>query len=128
MCILPGREGRLRFEVEDTGIGLTSQAHLFRAFEQTGSSTTRRYSGTGLGLVISRRLIDLMGGQVGVDSQIGVAPIRFKSPSTRQPPKNKPPRVSPPTPALTRNGTPSLAACHSRLLLAEDNLINQEVA
>jgi CheY-like chemotaxis protein/HPt (histidine-containing phosphotransfer) domain-containing protein len=62
-----------RFEVTDTGIGLSPEqtATLFTAFAQAESSTARRFGGTGLGLSICRRLVEMMGGQIGVESELG---------------------------------------------------------
>jgi signal transduction histidine kinase/CheY-like chemotaxis protein/ligand-binding sensor domain-containing protein len=63
----------LLFKVKDTGIGILEDklSQLFKAFSQVDSSTTRKYGGTGLGLVISERLIELMGGSIKVESQQG---------------------------------------------------------
>ena len=69
---LPGGNGRqqLRFEVCDSGPGIaeSDRARLFQPFEQLDSSLTRKHGGTGLGLAISRRLAEMMGGRIGVDS------------------------------------------------------------
>jgi signal transduction histidine kinase/ligand-binding sensor domain-containing protein/DNA-binding response OmpR family regulator len=68
-----GDDVELRFEVRDSGIGISADKldRLFKAFSQVDSSMTRRYGGTGLGLVICEKLIGLMGGSIGVESQIG---------------------------------------------------------
>jgi PAS domain S-box-containing protein len=67
------RDVLLRCTVRDTGIGMTPEqmGRLFQSFSQADSSTTRKFGGTGLGLVIAKKLAELMGGEVGVDSEAG---------------------------------------------------------
>jgi len=116
----------VRFEVIDTGIGIPPEqvAHLFSAFEQGDSSTTRRYGGTGLGLAITRHLARLMGGQVGVDSTPGAGSrfwltARLARTSATQAPA-----------APVREAEATLRREHrgTRVLLVEDEPVNREVA
>jgi two-component system sensor histidine kinase/response regulator len=120
----------LRFEVEDQGVGIAAddQDRLFHAFEQLDASTTRRYGGTGLGLAINRRLAELMGGAVGVESRPGAGSLFWATTRLRRGDQETfsasaisvPPVDGP----RGRAGLPRGA----HLLLVEDNPINQEVA
>ena len=72
-CMTP-RPGILRFEVQDTGVGVAEdvQARIFQRFDQGDASTTRKFGGSGLGLTITRKLAEMMSGDVGLISEVGI--------------------------------------------------------
>ena len=116
----------ISFQIKDTGIGIKEEAQqkIFDAFTQEDSSTTRRFGGTGLGLPIAARLVELMGGKLELSSRPGLGSLfYFTLPFTL---------VECPPNANVENRVEHLPnldhAIQGRVLLVEDNLINIEVA
>ena len=127
-----GSQVTLRFEVRDTGIGLHPEqmAMLFQSFQQADTSTTRKYGGTGLGLAISKSLAELMHGQVGVESRLGLgSTFWFTAQLQRGPtPLRAPQRVSSQLPRAQTHEAQLGRIAGARVLLVEDNELNQLVA
>ena len=123
----------MRFAVEDTGIGIPPerQSDIFSPFTQADSSTTRKYGGTGLGLAISRQLVELLGGQIGVESEPGqgsrfwfTARLRETAGRiARRYPRERLRRMANESKPGSRTAVP-----RGRILIAEDNMSNQQVA
>jgi PAS domain S-box-containing protein len=108
----------IRFEIRDTGIGMTpeQQERLFRSFTQADASTTRRYGGTGLGLAISKQLIEMMGGEIGAESEPGAgSTFFFTVPFEEQPAE----AVATPRPPADLGGL--------RALVVDDNETNRKI-
>ncbi len=126
---------RLRFEVQDSGIGLSQESigRLFQPFSQADGSITRKFGGTGLGLSICRRLVELMGGEIGVISQEGAGstfwfelPLNVASPELQK--KVSQPKNGHESGTLsTRLSELGKKLSGSKVLVVDDNKINQQV-
>lgn len=124
------RKAEVHFSVVDQGIGMSQEQldGLFRAFTQADSSTTRKYGGTGLGLTISRQLVELMGGEIEVKSQLGrgstfsfILPLQIDD--------RKESQLRTPKRRNRMSGAEIVADIRgARILLVEDNEVNQMVA
>jgi CheY-like chemotaxis protein len=134
---------RLHIAVKDTGVGIPEdkQAKIFEPFSQADGSMARKYGGTGLGLTICVRLVELMGGRVWLDSQVGcgstfhftvqllAAPAKSSAHSPPLQPEQLRDGAIAITPAnLSNLSPPSREIKNLRVLLAEDNVINQTIA
>jgi PAS domain S-box-containing protein len=112
-------QAEIRFVVRDTGIGIPQDKIpvLFNSFQQVDGSTTREYGGTGLGLAICKRLVEMMGGSIGVDSEPGAGSTFWFTVMLEKQVQTSP-DDGPPEPA-------SLAG--TRMLIVDDNKTNREV-
>jgi len=120
---------QVRFEVSDTGIGIepAAQARLFQSFEQADNSMTRKYGGTGLGLAICKRLVQLMAGEIGVESTPGQgSTFWFVVPLKKREHAAVPPALT--IPALTAEQRLQSKHAGARILLVEDEPITQEIS
>jgi PAS domain S-box-containing protein len=120
-------QGQVRFVVADTGIGMPPevQARLFGRFAQGGPETARRYGGSGLGLMICKRLVGLMGGRIVLTSAPGKgSTFSFEIPLRPIAESGRPPSTLLPKPAITKHPP----GARGRILIAEDGEANQLVA
>ena len=124
-------EANLLFSIRDTGIGIPADKieMLFSKFTQVDTSITRQYGGTGLGLAISRQLVELMGGEIGVESEEGAGSefwfcIRFKQADIAKD-SGRSKELSEASPAHKVSALPAVEQVV--ILLVEDNTINQQV-
>ena len=122
-----GTACKLRFEIADTGIGIAPEkmAILFDRFTQADASTTRVYGGTGLGLAICKELTELMGGEIGVESDPGRGSNFWFTVACDIGDQKNVSGAQPLSSDATRKNAPVLRQL--RVLVAEDNVVNQEI-
>ena len=120
----------IHFSVSDSGIGLTDdqQNNLFNRFAQADTSTTREFGGTGLGLAISRQLVELMGGEIGVESELGVGSTFWFTLDLAHAETSLIPKIATTPGQLNAGKTLQLPQFQAKILLVEDNHTNQLVA
>ncbi len=125
----------IRIEVTDTGIGIAEETKkkLFKIFSQADASFTRRFGGTGLGLVISKNLVERMGGYLGVESKLGQGStfwftLTLDEAIPKQPIVKNDTQTPGNTSQVEQENKPVGPVQKRKILLAEDNLVNQKVA
>ena len=120
----------IHFSVSDSGIGLTDdqQNNLFNRFAQADTSTTREFGGTGLGLAISRQLVELMGGEIGVESELGVGSTFWFTLDLAHAETSLIPKIATTQGQPNAGETLQLPQFQAKILLVEDNHTNQLVA
>jgi PAS domain S-box-containing protein len=124
-------EAEIRVRVRDTGAGIAPQhrERIFENFTQIDDSTTRRHGGTGLGLPIARQLVELMGGRIGVDTEVGWGSIFWFTTRFALVPNKPTVEMTQPKSAQSARGPGAMREAASwRILLAEDNPVNRKVA
>ena len=119
----------IQFSVKDTGIGIAPEDidRLFQPFTQANTSTTREYGGTGLGLTICRRLIELMQGKIWIESEVGCGST-FHFTIIAAAADSLPTQSAPTAGSITPIGSKLGETLPLSILIAEDNIINQELA
>jgi CheY-like chemotaxis protein len=123
----------LKFSIIDTGVGISpkQQTQIFLKYQQAGSSVARHYGGTGLGLSICKSLVEVMGGTIGVESELGTgANFWFTLPIELPPtPQQVPSRGQEDVDEFSQkvHGANPAEGCHLNVLVAEDNKVNQKL-
>lgn len=119
--------GNIKFVISDTGSGISNEDihRLFKSFSQLDASTTRKHGGTGLGLVISKKLVEILGGEIWFESEIGQGTTFYftiEAPATQEPAPQKQPESGSVDEIQEASGI-----AHYKVLVVEDNLMNQKV-